>query len=150
MRNPFVLAALASVLLGGTALAEPMFNRIATFSVPQNLPADRDASKKTVAEIIAANEAGTLLAYTDAEQKALGIIDITTANAPKPAGFVPLGGESTSVTILGDKAFVAVVTSGDNFKEPTGHLATVDLKTKQVVATCDLGGQPDSVTLTKD
>ncbi|CAN5182514.1 esterase-like activity of phytase family protein [soil metagenome] len=150
MRNPFVLAALASVLLGGTALAEPMFNRIATFSVPQNLPADRDASKKTVAEIIAANEAGTLLAYTDGEQKALGLIDITTANTPRAAGFVPLGGESTSVTILGDKAFVAVVTSGDNFKEPTGHLATVDLKTRQVVATCDLGGQPDSVTLTKD
>lgn len=150
MRNPFVLAALASVLLGGTALAEPMFNRVATFQVPLNLPADRDASKKTVAEIIAANEDGTLLAYTDGEQKALGLIDIKTAAAPKPAGFVPLGGESTSVVILGDKAFVAVVTSGNNFKEPTGHLATVDLKTKQVVATCDLGGQPDSVTLTKD
>lgn len=150
MRQPLALAALASALLTGTASAEPMFNRIATFSVPLNLPADRDASKKTVAEIVASNEAGTLLAYTDGEQKALGLIDITTPDAPKPAGFVPLAGESTSVTILGDKAFVAVVTSGDNFKEPAGHLATVDLKTRQVVATCDLGGQPDSVTLTKD
>lgn len=150
MRQPLVLAAFTSLLLSGTAMAEPMFNRIATFSVPLNLPADRDASKKTVAEIIAANEDGTLLAYTDAEQKALGLIDITTPETPKAAGFVPLGGESTSVTILGDKAFVAVVTSGDNFKEPAGHLATVDLKTKAVVATCDLGGQPDSVTLSKD
>ncbi|HEY5798290.1 MAG TPA: esterase-like activity of phytase family protein [Bosea sp. (in: a-proteobacteria)] len=150
MRQPLVLAAFTSLLLSGTAMAEPMFNRIATFSVPLNLPADRDASKKTVAEIIAANENGTLLAYTDAEQKAVGLVDISDAKAPKPAGFVPLGGESTSVVILGDKAFVAVVTSGDNFKEPAGHLATVDLKTKQVVATCDLGGQPDSVTLSKD
>lgn len=150
MRQPLVIATLASILLGGTALAEPMFNRTATFSVPQNLPAGRDAGKKTVAEIIAANEAGTLLAYTDGEQKALGLVDITDPAAPKPAGFVPLGGESTSVTILGDKAFVAVVTSGDNYKEPAGHLATVDLKTRQVVATCDLGGQPDSITLTKD
>lgn len=150
MRQPFVLAALAAVLLSGTAMAEPLFNRIATFSVPQNLPADRDPKKKTVSEIIAANGDGTLLAYTDAEQKALGIIDIADPANPKPAGFVPLEGESTSVTILGDKAFVAVVTSGDNFKEPAGHLATVDLKTKQVVAKCDLGGQPDSVTLTKD
>lgn len=131
-------------------MAEPLFNRIATFSVPQNLPADRDPKKKTVSEIIAANGDGTLLAYTDAEQKAIGIIDIADPANPKPAGFVPLEGESTSVTILGDKAFVAVVTSGDNFKEPAGHLATVDLKTKQVVAKCDLGGQPDSVTLTKD
>ncbi|MCU4181446.1 esterase-like activity of phytase family protein [Bosea sp. BH3] len=149
MRQPLVLAALASLLLAGTAAAEPMFNRIATFSVPLNLPADRDASK-TVSEIIASNEAGTLLAYTDAEQKALGLIDIADPANPKPAGFVPLEGESTSVTILGGKAFVAVVTSGDNFKEPAGHLATVDLATKQVVAKCDLGGQPDSVTLTKD
>lgn len=150
MRQPFVLAALASLLLAGTAAAEPMFNRIATFSVPLNLPADRDASKKTVSEIVASNEAGTLLAYTDAEQKALGLVDIADPANPKPAGFVPLEGESTSVTILGNKAFVAVVTSGDNFKEPAGHLATVDLATKQVVAKCDLGGQPDSVTLTKD
>ncbi|MBD3845421.1 esterase-like activity of phytase family protein [Bosea sp. SSUT16] len=150
MRQPLALAALASLLLAGTAGAEPLFNRIATFSVPDNLPADRDRSKKTVSEIIAASEDGMLLAYTDAEQKALGLIDITDPANPKPAGFVSLEGESTSVTVLGDKAFVAVVTSGDNFKEPAGHLATVDLKTKQVVATCDLGGQPDSVTLTKD
>ena len=150
MRQPLVLAALATLMLSGTALAEPMFNRIATFQVPLNLPADRDPAKKTVAEIIAANEDGTLLAYTDGEQKALGLIDITTPAAPKPAGFIPLGGETTSVVVLGDKAFVAVVTSGDNFKEPAGHLATVDLKTRSVVATCDLGGQPDSITLSKD
>ena len=150
MRQPLVLAALASVMLAGTALAEPMFNRIATFQVPLNLPADRDPAKKTVAEIIAANEDGTLLAYTDGEQKALGLVDLATPAAPRPAGFVPLGGESTSVVILGDKAFVAVVTSGDNYKEPAGHLATVDLKAKTVVATCDLGGQPDSITLSKD
>lgn len=150
MRKPLVLAALATLLAGGTALAEPNFNRIATFQVPLNLPADRDPKKKTVAEIVAANETGTLLAYTDAEQKAIGLIDITTANAPKPAGFVPVGGEPTSVVILGERAFAVVVSSGDNFKEPAGHLATIDLKTKQVTAKCELGGQPDSITLTKD
>lgn len=150
MRKPFALAALATFLSAGTALAEPTFNRIATFQVPLNLPADRDAKKKTVSEIITANEAGTLLAYTDAEQKAIGLIDITTANAPKPAGFVPVAGEPTSVVILGERAFAVVVTSGDNFKEPAGHLATIDVTTKQVAATCELGGQPDSITLTKD
>ena len=79
MRKPLALAALATLLLGGTAMAEPMFNRIATFSVPDNLPAGRDLKKKTVAEIIAANEAGTLLAYTDAEQKGIGLIDIAAS-----------------------------------------------------------------------
>lgn len=150
MRKFLVLAALATLLAGGTALAEPNFNRIATFQVPLNLPADRDAKKKTVSEIISANEAGTLLAYTDAEQKAIGLIDITMANEPKPAGFIPVGGEPTSVVILGERAFAVVVSSGDNFKEPAGHLATIDLKTKQVAAKCELGGQPDSITLTKD
>ncbi|MGW9332471.1 esterase-like activity of phytase family protein [Bosea sp. NPDC055594] len=150
MRKPLAFAALATVLLGGTALAEPMFNRIATFSVPSNLPAGRDPKQKTVAEIIAANEAGTLLAYTDAEQKGIGLIDIAAASAPKPAGFVSVEGEPTSVVVLGDRAFAAIVTSGDNFKEPTGHLATIDLKTKQVTAKCELGGQPDSIALSKD
>lgn len=150
MRKPIALAALATFLLGGTALAEPMFNRIATFQVPLNLPADRDPKKKTVSEIITANEAGTLLAYTDAEQKAIGLVDIAMANAPKAAGFVPVEGEPTSVVILGERAFAVVVSSGDNFKEPAGHLATIDLKTKQVTAKCELGGQPDSITLTKD
>ena len=70
MRKSLVLAALATLLAGGTALAEPTFNRIATFQVPLNLPADRDAKKKkTVAEIISANEAGTLLAYTDPNRR---------------------------------------------------------------------------------
>jgi hypothetical protein len=154
MRKPFVmplaLAGLASLLMGGAASAEPIFNRIGTFSVPLNLPAGRDPKTKSVAEIIAANEAGTLLAYTDGEQKGVGLIDITDAAAPKPAGFVPAGGETTSLVILGQRAFVAVVTSGDDFKQPAGHLATIDLATKQVVATCDLGGQPDSITLSKD
>lgn len=150
MRRSLVLAALAMLLPAGTALAEPMFNRIATFQVPLNLPADRDPKQKTVAEIIAANEAGTLLAYTDAEQKAVGLIDLATANAPRPAGFIPVEGEPTSVVILGERAFAVVVSSGDNFKEPAGHLASIDLKTKQVVAKCELGGQPDSITLTKD
>ncbi|MDU0338324.1 esterase-like activity of phytase family protein [Bosea rubneri] len=150
MRKPLALAALATLLLGGTAMAEPTFNRIATFSVPDNLPAGRDLKKKTVAEIIAANEAGTLLAYTDAEQKGIGLIDIAMASAPRPAGFVPVEGEPTSVVILGERAFAAVVTSGDNFKQPAGHLAAIDLKTKQVTATCELGGQPDSITLSKD
>ena len=45
MRHASVLAALASLMLTGTALAEPVFNRIATFQVPLNLPSDRDPAK---------------------------------------------------------------------------------------------------------
>ena len=37
MRKSLVLAALATLLAGGTALAEPTFNRIATFQVPERV-----------------------------------------------------------------------------------------------------------------
>jgi hypothetical protein len=145
-------AALAAALLAGTALsaaAEPVFNRVATFPVLANLPADRDAGKPTVAEIITASEDGQLLVYTDSPQEGVGFIDLANPEAPKPAGFLPLGGEPTSVTIVGGKALVAVVKSKDKAK-PAGELAVVDLAKKTVDATCDLGGQPDSVAASRD
>ncbi|MEC5398595.1 esterase-like activity of phytase family protein [Uliginosibacterium sp. H1] len=136
-----VLAALA-----GAATAAPNFQRIATFPVLQNLPADRDPSKATVAEIIAASEDGRLLVYTDAEQKGIGFIDILNPVRPQAAGFVALEGESTSVALTRTHALVAVVTS-ESFVKPSGHVAVVDLQSRKVVAKCELGGQPDSVTL---
>ncbi|MHB2169557.1 esterase-like activity of phytase family protein [Alsobacter sp. R-9] len=148
---------LASLLLASVVViasvpavrAEPVFNRIASFPIVLNLPADRDAKSKTVAEIIAGTADGNLLAYTDAEQKALGLIDITDPARPRPAGFIPLTGEPTSVAIQGRKALVAVDTSPSKDK-PSGHIATVDLDRKAVGGTCELGGQPDSVKATAD
>jgi len=131
------------------ARAEPVFNRIASFPIELNLPADRDRTTKTVAEIIAASADGMVLAYTDAEQKGLGLIDIRDPERPRPAGFVPLAGEPTSVAIQGRHALVAVDTSPSK-AFPSGLLATVDLDRKAVTATCDLGGQPDSVKVTPD
>lgn len=143
--------AAALVLSTATAGAETaaMFNRIATFPILANLPADRDQGKETVAEIVAATEDGMTLVYTDSEQEALGLVDIADAKAPKPAGFVPLDGEPTSVAVVGGKAYVAVNTS-ESFTAPAGHLAVVDLAGKTVEATCDLGGQPDSVAASRD
>ncbi len=129
--------------------AEPIFNRIASFPIVLNKPADRDAKAKTVAEIMAATADGMLVTYTDAELKGLGLIDIADPTSPKPAGFVPLKGEPTSVAIRGRKAFVAVDTSPSK-DAPSGHIATVDLDRKTVEATCELGGQPDSVKTSAD
>ncbi|CUA83843.1 Esterase-like activity of phytase [Chelatococcus sambhunathii] len=153
MRRQMFLTALAAALMAGTsaaALAEQSFNRIATFPVVANLPADRDAQKKkTVAEIIAASEDGNLLVYTDSPQNAVGFVDITDPRQPKAAGFLPVGGEPTSVTVIGGKAFVAVNTS-KSYKEPDGVLAVVDLAAKNIEATCALGGQPDSIAASPD
>ena len=145
---PMILrGTLAAALLAGTALgaaAAPNFNRIATFNVVDNLPADADAAKATVAEIITATADGNTLVYTDSPGERIGLIDITDPKAPKAAGTVALGGEPTSTVVAGNLALVGVVTSKSK-AEPSGHLAIVDLATKTVKATCDLGGQPDSL-----
>ncbi len=150
--TPRILGSLAACLLATTTLpasAEPVFNRVASFPVVTNLPADRDRNTQSVAEIIAATADGMMLAYTDADQKALGLIDIADPTQPKPAGFVPLGGEPTSVAIGSGKALVAVVTS-PSFDKPSGHIAVIDLARKTIDAICEVGGQPDSVKLTAD
>ena len=62
------LALLAAALSCGVALparAEMVFNRIATFPVASNLPADADKSKATSSEIITASQDGNTLIYSD-------------------------------------------------------------------------------------
>lgn len=124
------------------------FNRIATFESFRNVPAGRTVSKKSIAEIVAASEDGRLLAYTDGEQKGIGLIDITQPDTPKPAGFIPVDGEPTSVVFLGGK-IVAAVNASKLFFQPEGHLVTIDLASRKVMETCNLQGQPDSVALDK-
>jgi len=145
-------AALAAVLAASTAsgaFAEPVFNRIASFAVADNLPAGADKKSVTSAEIITASEDGNTLVYSDSPLKAIGFIDITDPKTPKAGGIVSFEGEPTSVAIAGGKALVAVNTR-ESFVKPSGFLATVDLATKKLDAKCDLGGQPDSVSVNKD
>jgi hypothetical protein len=126
-----------------------VFNRIATFNVVDNLPAGADPEKATVSEIIAATEDGMTLVYTDSPGERVGMIDIADPASPKPAGTAALGGEPTSVVVVGGKALVGVVTS-ESYDNPSGHVAVVDIASKAVDSTCDLGGQPDSLALSPD
>lgn len=152
MLTPIIRATLAAGLLAGTALASnaaEVFNRIATFHVVDNLPEGADPAKSTLAEIITATADGKALVYTDSPGERIGIIDITDAKAPKPAGTVALEGEPTSTVVMGKYALVGVVTSKSK-AEPSGHLAVVDLATRKIAATCDVGGQPDSLAKSAD
>jgi len=147
MHRRYALGALAAVLLSGTALrasAAEYFDRIASFPITANLPKDADPKTKTVAEIIAASEDGTLLVYTDSPGRAIGLIDIADPAKPEGRGLIGMGGEPTSVTVVGGKAYVAVNTS-ESFTKPGGKLVTVDLSRKAVAGECPLPGQPDSV-----
>lgn len=148
MNSRLLSAVSVFALLASPALSES-FNRIATFPVIANMVDGEDTARESSAEIISASEDGSTLIYTDSPLGVVGLVDISDAKAPKPLGNVALDGEPTTAHIIGDKAFVGVNTS-DSFTDPSGRLAVIDTATATEVASCDLGGQPDSVAVAPD
>ncbi|MBJ7018902.1 alkaline phosphatase, partial [Vibrio cholerae] len=69
--------------------------------------------------------------------------------APKAAGFLPLNGEPTSVAASG-KWVIAGVNTSESYTQPSGHLAVVSVESRKLIDKCELGGQPDSVAVSKD
>ncbi|MEM8632295.1 MAG: esterase-like activity of phytase family protein [Pseudomonadota bacterium] len=144
MNARLLACASALALSAGAATAEMNFNRIASFPVVLNMAEGEDTSRETSPEIISATADGNTLVYTDSPLEALGLIDITDPANPKPLGNIALSGEPTSVAVVGRRAYVGINTS-ESYTEPSGSLAVIDLDTKSEVASCDLGGQPDSI-----
>ncbi|MEH6775559.1 MAG: alkaline phosphatase, partial [Cereibacter changlensis] len=149
MPTRFICLTSVLALTAGTASAEMHFNRVSSFATPLNMAAGEDAARPSSAEIISASGDGMTLVYTDSPLGVIGLIDITDPKAPKPLGNVDMGGEPTAVSVVGNTAYVAVNTS-ESFTNPSGVLRAVDLATKEVTASCDLGGQPDSTAAAKD
>ena len=115
----------------------------------RNLSADEDVSRQTVAEITAVSRDGRTLIYTDSPGNRIGLVDIRDPKDPKPAGFVQLEGEPTSVAVHHHYALVAVNTSL-SFAQPDGVLAVFDIRNPaqpKRVATLPMGGQPDSIAI---
>ncbi|WP_173038794.1 esterase-like activity of phytase family protein [Phytohabitans flavus] len=118
------------------------FGRIAT--IPAYL--NSDITDDAAAEIAAVSSDGRTVIYTDSPGERLGFIDITDSSRPKPSGVLELAGEPTSVATFG-KYVLAAVNTRESFTNPSGQLVVVDAKTRAVVRTLDLGGQPDSVAV---
>ncbi|WP_217168656.1 esterase-like activity of phytase family protein [Streptomyces sp. AC512_CC834] len=131
------------------------FARTATYPVFQNRPTGADAAAETVAEISAVSEDGRTQVYTDAAAKRIGFLDISDPERPKGLGTLSLTelgdaeDEPTSVTVVGAYALVVVNTSASH-TDPSGRLDVISLRTRERVASHDLGGQPDSIALSKD
>ncbi|UHS56330.1 esterase-like activity of phytase family protein [Agrobacterium vaccinii] len=148
----FSSAALTAALFASAAFpaaAEQVFNRIASFPVALNLPADKDQKTITSAEIVTASEDGNTLVYSDSPLGGIGFIDIKDAKAPKALGALMMDGEPTSVAVSASKVLAGVNTS-ESYVKPSGKLVTVDIATRKIEASCDLGGQPDSVAISPD
>jgi hypothetical protein len=124
------------------------FNHVGTFYVPDNLLPGDPPDTVTAAEIADATPDGKTLVYTDAPTGRIGFVDIRRPQSPKPGGIVDVGGDPTSVAIVGRWALVAVNTG--TFAAPTGELVVVDTRTQTIVRRIPLAGQPDSVAISPD
>jgi phytase-like protein len=120
------------------------FRRVATLP---NYLNDSDANGETVSEIVASTRSGNTLVYTDGLLEEIGFIDLADPHAPAPAGKLSVGGEPTSVAVLGENLALVAVNTSVSFAEPSGHLAVVDIAARTIVAELELGGQPDSVAI---
>jgi len=145
MRVSF-LALLATGALAVPAMAEMNFNRIASFPVALNTP----EADETSAEIIAATGDGMTLVYSDSPAGVIGFIDITDPANPVAAGVFELpNGEPTAVSTLGQIVFAAENTA-ESYTNVSGVLHAIDAASRAVIASCDLGGQPDSTAVAPD
>ncbi|RNF33930.1 esterase-like activity of phytase family protein [Paracoccus methylarcula] len=145
MLTSFVTLGLAAP----AAIAEPVFNRISSFPTTANFAEGEDRTQETSAEIMAVTGDGNTLIYSDSPLEALGLIDISDPAAPMPLGHIAMDGEPSTTVIVGGTAFVGVNTS-DSFTEPSGALRSVDIASQEITASCDIGGQPDSVAINGD
>lgn len=125
------------------------FNRLSTFAICSQLGSSCESATPVNAEIVAASSDGMTLIYTSGLSQQVGFVDITNPDTPVGLGSLNMGGEPTSVAVVGTFALVAVNTS-PSFVAPSGKLVVVDIATRTTVAELDLGGQPDSVAVSKD
>ena len=145
------LVATAALVLPAAAAAHGTraFDHAGTFHVPANLLPGEPETTVTSAEIVDATPDGRTLVYTDSPAGRIGFIDVRRPGAPRPGGALAMGGEPTSVAVVGDRALVAVNTS-PSFAAPSGELAIVDIAARTVVRRIALAGQPDSIDISPD
>lgn len=125
------------------------FNRVATFPICTQIDPNCNTDDESVAEIITATDDGMMIVYTDSEMESIGFVDIADPGNPMPAGVVKVPGEPTSVAVLGGYALAAVNTSED-YVNTSGELVAIDITSREILKSWDLGGQPDSIAVSPD
>lgn len=125
------------------------FQRVATLANYRN-NGPQNIGEETVSEIVAATEDGMTLVYTDSPGKQVGFIDIADPANPAPTGVVGLPGEPTSVDVLGNQYALVAVNTSPSYTSPDGELVVIDLATRTIKGSIDLGGQPDSIKISPD
>lgn len=136
--------------------ASDRYHRLATYPVYLNKPAEDPVEGATVAEISTVTPDGNTVIYTDAAAKRIGFLDITDPAKPAGRGTLSLAelghadDQPTSVAAVGEFVLVVVDTTGGDFPKPSGRVDIVRVSDRTRVHSIDLGGQPDSIAISKD
>lgn len=142
-----VCASAIGLAIGDSPLAkgrpERTFKRVGTFANYHNV----GIGETTVSEIVAATANGRLLVYTDSPGNRIGFIDISNPSSPQAAGVLDVGGEPTSVDVLGNRYVLVAVNTSPSLIAPSGRLKVYDLTTMTEAADHFLPGQPDAIKL---
>ncbi len=141
LTSAFPGSAHAKTVQGGDAGG--LFRWISSFDVTTG-------NGSAVAEIVDATINGKQLVYTDAANGEIGFVDISDPFHPVGQGTVDVGGEPTSLVVLDPLVLVGVNTSDGDYVNPSGRLVVVHRNNRQIVATHELGGQPDALALSPD
>lgn len=132
------------------------YHRLATYPVYLNRAEGDSPDAETVAEISTVTPDGNTVIYTDAAGKRIGFLDLTDPSNPVGRGTLSLeqlgadDDQPTSVAAVGEYVLVVVDTTGGNFTAPSGRLDVVRVADRTRVHSIDLGGQPDSIDISKD
>lgn len=121
---------------------ESYFRHVATFDVMAG-------NGSGVAEIIDADSSGRQVVYTDAATNSIGLINTESPFNPLGLGTIAVGGEPTSLVMMGKWILIAVNTS-ESYTSPSGNLIVIHRLSRSVIATHALNGQPDSISISPD
>lgn len=126
------------------------FNRVATYYTCELETSCGPSDKGAVAEILDVTADGMTVVYTDSINGKIGFLDITDPKSPQAIGSTAVGGEPTSVSVVRGFAIAGVQAEDSTYTNPKGSVAVLDISSRQIVKTFDLGGQPDSVAVSPD
>jgi len=125
------------------------FNRVSSFLICSQIDPTCNTDIETSVEHVTASDDGMVLVYSDSDFNVVGMIDISDPALPVGLGVVDVGGEPTSIGVVGGYAVSSVDTS-INATHPSAVLVVIEIASGDIVATHDLGGQTDGLAVSPD
>ena len=145
----FVATLTLSLGTSSAVQAAKNFKRISSIPTYLKIATGKDTKQESSAETISATADGNILVYTGSSLGVIGMIDINDPQNPKALCNIKMQGELNTVAVIGNTAFVAVNTS-DSYKNTSGKVHAINLKSQKEINRCELGGQPDITASSPD